>query len=225
MLIFQENLLHTLLCAGLSQLNHYQNYMGRMLDLVFSNDPGRITIVESDILLIKIDMPHDPLEIFLQIFDPHLITPGPSFARFNFSKADFNALNHLGSIDWYRRINLCADCDSAVDIFYEVFRNGFNEYVPKKSVVGVSHPPWYTPKLSKLKNKKNKAHANFQTTKNASVYTAYSLLRKNVIELELQSTSYREYLTKTRASLSNDPSKFWSYVSSKKKTSGYPSVT
>lgn len=57
--VYQEPLLQSLFCADLSQTNPYENYMGRLLDLVFANDSDKITLFESDIPMIKVDDPHN----------------------------------------------------------------------------------------------------------------------------------------------------------------------
>lgn len=90
---FQENLLQSFLCSDLSQMNHYANYMGRWLDLVFPNDPDKITLFESDVPVVKVDTPHNPLEICLHIFTQNTVTSIQPSVRYNFARADFNALN------------------------------------------------------------------------------------------------------------------------------------
>lgn len=223
MTYFQENLLQSLFCADLSQMNHYENYMGRLLDLVFANEPDQISIFEADLPMIKVDLPHNPLEIFLKRFVPLGVSPDPLITRYNFYKADFNALNtHISSIDWCSHLEQSSNCEDAVEIFYREVRRGFMMFVPKKKVGGVTHPPWYTLDLRKLKNKKNKAHSKFKLSKAQADYATYATLRKKYISL--QSSEYNKYLQRTQDNLINDPSKFWSYVSSKKKASGFPST-
>lgn len=217
----QENLLQCLFCADLSQINHYENYMGRLLDLVFSSDPDQITIFEADLPMIKVDLPHNPLEMFVNLFVPLTVSKNREFIRYNFFKADYNALNiHISSIDWCHRLDQYKDCDDAVEAFNKEVRQAFMKFVPKKKVVSSAHPAWYTPKLRNLKNKKNKAHSKFKLSKNLSDYVTYSAIRKDYISM--QSTEYNEYLMRTQENLIHDPSKFWSYVASKKKTSGFP---
>lgn len=204
-------------------MNHYENYMGRLLDLVFTNDPDQITIFESDLPMIKVDMPHNPLEIYVNIFAPMTVTPHQTFFRYNFFKADFNELNvHISSIDWCSRLEQCENCEDAVDFLYQEVRRGFAMFVPKKIANCSTHPSWQTLELRRLKNKKNKAHSKFKSTKNPTDYATYSLLRRNFISM--QSSVYNEYILQTQANLLRDPSKFWSYVASKKKTSGFPSI-
>lgn len=93
---------------------------------------------------------------------------------------------------------------------------------PKKTVDGVVHPPWFTKTLRKLKNQKNQADVKFKKTNIYTDYAAYSLLSKKYAAL--QSSEYNQYLSRTQANLIQDPSKFWSYVASKKKASGYPAT-
>lgn len=92
--------------------------------------------------------------------------------------------------------------------------------VPKKNVDGVLHPPWFTKNLRKLKNQKNQADVKFKKKNSSTDQAAYSLIRNKYGEL--QSYEYNQYLARTQVHLTHDPSKFWSYVASKKKAVGYP---
>lgn len=85
----------------------------------------------------------------------------------------------------------------------------------KNTVDGVVHSPCFTKILRKFKNKKKFKKTNIYTD-----YVAYSILRKQYGFL--QSVEYNLYFARTQANLTKDPSKFRSYVASKKKTSGYP---
>lgn len=73
---FQVNFRQGFFCSDFFRMNHYPNYMGRWLDLVFTNDSDKITVFESDIPMVKVDTPHIPLEIlcnFIHTTPYHLI--------------------------------------------------------------------------------------------------------------------------------------------------------
>lgn len=59
------DLLYSLLDSGLSQVNHVRNFRGRILDLVFCNDPSDIKVSKSDLPMVKIDVHHEPIEMKL----------------------------------------------------------------------------------------------------------------------------------------------------------------
>lgn len=97
---------------------------------------------------------------------------------------DFNKLNmFINSIDGCKQLELSANCDFAIETFYDEIRKGFDLCISKKTVDGVVHPPWFTKTLRKLKNQKNQAHVKFKKINIYTDYAAYSLLRKKYAAL------------------------------------------
>lgn len=45
---------------------------------------------------------------------------------------------------------------TAVDRFYDILNDGFNQFVPKGQLKSNNHPPWYNLSVMKLKNLKRK---------------------------------------------------------------------
>lgn len=90
---------------------------------------------------------------------------------------------------------------------------------PKKLLM-VSIIP-HTRGLRKLKNRKNKADVKFKRSKADADYAAIRFSVK-IIHCYNLLNIMPKYIKKTQVNLSKDPSKFWSYVASKKKTFVYP---
>lgn len=96
---------------------------------------------------------------------------------------------------------------------------GFDLYVPLKRSKMNEHPPWYSKRLTRLKNKMSRANKNYKNGLISKL--AFCAVRKEF--QTLQSESYNSYLAQVQSNFIRDPSQFWTYVNSKKKTDGYPS--
>lgn len=105
-----------------------------------------------------------------------------------------------------------------VDIFYEVLTEGFKAVVPLKRTRLNDHPPWYTKRVTQLKNRHSNAHRRYKKTWKKGDYLKFCSIR-NELESK-QSDAYQSYLSETKNNLIQDPAKFWSYVKSKKKCDG-----
>ena len=58
-------------------------------------------------------------------------------------------------------------------LFLKIIKEGLNNFVPKKYITCNSSPPWYNKELTKMKNKKTKAHKRFREDKS-------NLILKNI---------------------------------------------
>lgn len=136
---------------------------------------------------------------------------------------DFNGLNNqLAFYDWELILNNASCINAAVDNFYDILYACFNVFVPIKTTKSNTHPPWYSKQVLKLKNIKTKLHRKFKTIRLICDYNTYSVARKKLVDLQRQ--SFNSYTRTTELSLRNSPKKFWAYVNTRKKTSGFPSV-
>ena len=130
--------------------------------------------------------------------------------------------DYFSSIDWTNILapDLCVD--ATVGSFYEVLTTGFRQFVPLKRKIVKNDPPWNTKRLKNLKNRMSKAHKVYRSTDDMVDRLTFYAIRDEFEKL--QQLSYKRFMSKTERDLKADPSKFWSYVNSRKKTSGYPSM-
>lgn len=218
-----DNLLSTLLAYDLSQVNSFRNNQGKLLDLVFSNCTNDVILMDCNQPLSKIDVLHVPIEIMLDVCIQEMNATRTLCPMFRMGKADYISLNRFYStIDWETILNVGSSCDEAVDSFYGILHDGFERFVPKSVVTIKNHPVWYNQSASKLKNRKNKAYIRYKKTKTRSDYVIYNELKQQY--RHCLDSAYTEYLRKTQSDLIENPANFWSYVSSKRKTAGFPST-
>lgn len=159
----KAELLNLFLNFGLHQLNSHRNFQGRILDLVFSNEAD-INISLADPLS-RVDVFHDPIEFMIPIESGEIIDDErPIVTSFNFKKANYTELNsYLDSIDWNDKLSSNAgDVDDVIERFYEVLLHGFNLHIPLKRSKMNDHPPWYSKRLTRLKNRMSRVNKNYR---------------------------------------------------------------
>lgn len=93
------DLLYCLLGSGLGQVNGIRNFQGRVLDLVFCNEPCNVVVKKSDFPMTKVDSYHEPLEIEISVTCDAPMLYNPDEHKFNFKKA--NVITSNGHPPWY----------------------------------------------------------------------------------------------------------------------------
>lgn len=213
----ETSMLSALFSFDLCQLNNVVNFQGRLLDLLFSTNRDDVTVIKSVVPLSRVDAYHVPIEVKIDMDAGSIARPSPPAMVFDFKKANFEALSkHILSTDWDIMFKSYTKVGEAVDFFYAVIIQGFNLFVPKKTVRHTSRPVWFNRSLLKLKNLKTKAWYRYKRTNSAEDFSEYCKLRSRFASS--QRSLYDDYLRKTQSDLTSDPTKFWAYVDTKKKT-------
>ena len=222
----KADVIYLLMSGSLHQVNSIVNHYGRILDLVFYTNPNNIKISKSEVPLSVVDLYHFPIEISISADIHENIENNVASTEFNFKKGDFVGLNsYINSIDWSQRLSY-SDVDDKVNSLYEILLKGFEMFIPLKKKIEINDPPWYNKRLRNLKNRVSKANKRYKSETNPDKIRD---LRLKFLSLSkefhsIRDQSYKQYLVNTEEMLISDPSKFWSYVKSRKKTSGYPSM-
>lgn len=203
---------------NLLQINSIRNCNFNLLDLVFCNIENDCKIYKSDYPLVSVDKYHVPVEIIIQI---EAYTPLEDVSSFrDFKKANYSIINtELESHDWQKLLT-CTDVDCDVEMFYNIVMNIINKHIPTKYNHINKRKPWTTPFLTKLKNRRNKAHKKFNLSKNQLDYLQYSNLRKKFNDLN--GFLYNNYLNDMQRKIKENPKEFWTFIKSKSKSSGIP---
>lgn len=198
---------------GLSQINGTSNNNGKMLDLIWTNDPDLLYCLNSDSFLVKSEVHHKSIKIFKS----GCVNNGKN-AKYNFyydfRNANYNDLiDHFNSVDW----NLVLSKDSLEDnlrLFYSCVYEAIDLHVVLKKRIISSHPKWFDSKMINLKNRLNelrkKRHytldddLNFRN--NRTEYNRYSRI------------AYNNYKVKMEELIVNDPMEFFKFVNAVRKT-------
>lgn len=209
----------------LHQICKVTNLNGRVLDLVFMNDPNYCSITKSMTPFVPERLHHygleidfDSKELFCR-FNNHK----QPMMNYNFKRADISGLNvFFENLDWDEIFNhKWSDIDALVDALYSVLFEAFDKYVPKSYNRMNNHPPWFDKNLINLRNRKNKAHRLAKLNGNNLLYfNSFRQLRRDFDNLHR--LAYRSYISNLEDNLTLDPKLFWTFVDAKRKCSGYP---
>lgn len=204
----------------LSQLNSVRNHQGRILDLVLANDIGQAaTLLERAVHpLLDEDRYHPALESMINIRTKENITDAFDANSLNFNKVDYVSLsNLLLATDW-TPITSCNTVDDAV----QLYENTVNELLPRVAPTDgpKPSPPWSTPRLLKLKRRRNADQRRYRQGRTPINRRAYfiasdSYRREN-------DRLYKIYIRRSENNLRRNPKSFWKFVNSKRKDNGLP---
>lgn len=212
----------------LHQINGVRNIFGKLLDLVFVNDPKECSVNRADPVTLPEDQYHPAIEISCNI--PNVIRNKNSVRRekyFCFKRANYNDLNSLlVNTNWLELLTTpkSKPCfiDEMVDRFYNIMFEYMSECIPKFSLRTITGPPWNSKQLAALKNLKNKYFKKYKACGSHLFYRKYTVLRAEYNQLNMQ--MYNNYLNNMKSNLLRDPKSFFTFVNSKRKSSGIPNV-
>ena len=203
---------------GFSQLlTSSTHYLGNILDLCLTSLPHLITNIR--ILEHNEAVKSDHFGITLELKYKCRKLKTPSFSIFNFSKANWEALNYeLSRIPWDRVLGLC-DIHVAWPKFKSILLSLCEKHIPKIKVNSKTSPPWFDSDIHKLCRKKERYRKLYKSTGNEAFNLKYKSCRK-----EVKST----IKAKMRSNFDDDSNpkvvtnKFWSYVKSSSNSSRIP---
>lgn len=211
----------------LFQVNSIANVLGRILDLVFVNEPADFSIVRQTPISNPEDIYHPTLEITCfcsATFHEQKKKISHTDKIFYFNKTNYEELHlRLLQIDWINVLSRCNDdLDLCLQTFYKILYDCFSTSVPKMLPPKSNGPPWNTKHLSSLKNRKNKMFKNYKKYGTSMNYTKYSISRSNYTIAN--QFAYNNYLINIRNNLRNNPKSFYKFINSKRRSSDFPSV-
>lgn len=205
---------------NVTQQNTVLNDNGRMLDLILAN-------VECDIIrdyapLTKEDNYHPAIIINLVINSnkPNNFAYNNTNVRYNFRRANFPLMyDMLFHTDW-SFLQAFTDINDACTGFYATLNNIFDECVPKSKHIKQSYPPWFNTEIKNNIRKKHLAHKKYKKFKTINYLNEFRTLR-SLIKTQIN-IGYKDYIQNIETTIQGDPSKFWSFVHTKKGTSRIP---
>ncbi|XP_017494157.1 PREDICTED: uncharacterized protein LOC108382279 [Rhagoletis zephyria] len=218
---FSESyLVDCFLSLGFIQINSFLNKFFRILDLVFISDNMHFTLHECLDPLSSSCNHHIPLIIGLEFYSFKSLHVSNQINSFCFKRCNFNIVdNEISLLDWdslFTGINISSCFDTFKTKMYEIFC----ENVPRVSKK-CYRVPWYTRKLKRLKNLRNKFLRKFKLT-SAQAYRG-KYLRYSKKFKQLSKILQRNYIRKFESDIKSNPKAFWRYVKSKKSCSNIPS--
>lgn len=204
-----ENFIESFTYMELFQRNGISNIQNRILDLIFSDYSTEFTVMGSEEILSKIDALHPPLVISFQtVLDTEYIEDYPEV--YNFSKANYNDLNHfLYSLDW-SFLHTCSNVDDVVEQFYEKLFIAIELYVPKFAYKVDRYPQWYSEECKRILSLKRKLYRKYRRSGDPSDYAEYSRARKeSKLHIDM---SFAMFAAHTEHLVPSNIKSFWAYL-------------
>lgn len=149
------------------------------------------------------------LEYLPDPFDP---------TELNFNKINFEILaERLGNVDWSETI-CSTSVNAAVQLYSSKITDILEDTVPK--CVRKPSLPWFTPKLLRLKSRRNAALRELRKNKcfvsRRRFHAISNRYRKE------NNRQYQRYIRRSEESLRRNPKHFWNFVNNKRKDNGLP---
>lgn len=186
--------------------NNIPNSVDGFLDLIFTNIIN--TEVESvNTPVLNCDVYHPALTFSLSAYEESIDVRGFDFNYYDFSNADYNAINHfLEVFDWD---TLCThgSVDFMVDELYNIVNSAFELYVPKCRPKRPKFPHWYSDELKKSIFDKKIAYKKYKENLTKTSYNQFSQLRSRC--KEKASECYNDYISSVEDSIIDDNKAFW----------------
>lgn len=206
---------------NLVSYNNVLNSNNTTLDLVISNIAS-VSVCQCDNPILPLDNYHPALIVNLHLSQTnenktkhHLKLCNKSY--YCYKEANFFDLyTKLRCCDWSSLYSV-KNIETAVDEFYRLVYNIFDQCIPKKdSIIKSKYPCWFTKEIIcsiKLKNKAAKKRKFSRYHDNL-----FKELRRS-IKLNI-SVAHKEYLRHVEGCINVDSKQFWNYIKSKR-TSSY----
>lgn len=211
--------IESLFDSGLSQINNLFNSCGKLLDLIFVNQPSDISLQSSHPVTYPEDHYHPTVQ--LKILLPSTVPKSNINSKtFCFNKTDYQKLNALlSSIQW-NDILSSNNFNDMVTCFYNTLNACMSQSIPlifNRTDIG---PPWNNTSLAKSKNKKNKMFKKYKKTGSSVAFCNYLIARSeyNIVN----KNSYKNYLIRMKSQLKSNPKSFYKFVNSKRRSCGFP---
>lgn len=222
----ETSCIDSILSYGFIQINDVPNYIGRFLDLFFTNSINLYTVIEAPVPYIVNDINHKSMEVNLnqsELLLSNSIKNNFISKFYDFKRADFDSLiSFFSSIDWNARFSF-NDLDHDVQLFYNILFSGIDRFVPISVFKNNrNNPPWFNKCLINLGNRKKKLYRKWKRSNNASVKLAFSSVSNEFDSMH--KIAYRNYINKVQNDLILNPKSFWNFVQSRRKTCGFPST-
>lgn len=211
---------------GLYQVNHIKNDQNCFLDLLFTNCTEDFCVDKAVSPLWKNEKFHTAIEYSLFIFLKRSHSKDYDFEYvYDFRKCNYEAIEHrLSNINWQSLLKDDQDINKAVDAFYYLVYNLFDEFVPKtKKRISTSnkYPVWFTQHIKNLKNKKQKCHKMYKKHKTPEYLNKYKYISTE-LDAEI-SSAYENYNIRVESDIKSNPKGFFKFANSKMKSSNFPS--
>ena len=190
------------------QLVNFPTRNNNILDLILTNIPDKIHNLHGYDDIISTD--HKLIGFDLDLKVPK--KPDIKRSVYNFKRADWSSLNNsLQNTSWDQCF-VPNDVDASLSNWCAVFLTVANKHVPKSKTRNIHDHPWIDKELLSLIKRKNMQR--LKANRSGCVHDAQKFKGLRRLTKQLISQKKKEYATKLRDSVTENPKRFWSFVKS-----------
>lgn len=203
------------------QFNNIENINKRLLDLIISNVPCEVT--RDYVPFLQEDDHHPSLTITfkLSLSNKCKVARNRNNKSFNFKKANFPELYKAILFKDWKFLDEIVDVNEAVEQFYLGLYEIIVNHVPPRKEFKHVYPSWYTSEIINNIKTKAKYHKKFKRTSNITFQVEFKRLRK--LTREQIRTAYQNFIALAQDEITQNSSRFWSFIHSKNQSSRIPS--
>lgn len=149
--------------------------MGRLLNLIFSND-NSIKVDKSSSAAVSFVPYHPALDIVFPQFN-EFPTTNVSNNYYNIKKANYSdILKYVEKFNWYKTISLL-DNDSAINVLCDALHYCILHFIPVSRYVEFNFQTRFSKKLKSILPTKRQSHVLFKSSNNTCYYNQFSNLQ------------------------------------------------
>ncbi|XP_055388121.1 uncharacterized protein LOC129616497 [Condylostylus longicornis] len=218
------DLISTFYGNDLQQVFCYPNSRGNWLDLAFSNayDTINVRFATDEENLFRNSIHHNALVLELPYSNHKFSNTYNNEIVYDFMNADYHGINYaLSIIDWETLLEQ-HNLDNIIYDFYSIIFEIIDNHVPKIRRKDKLKEPWLDRNLRHLRNWRNKLYHKIKHSgnDNNSLINDYNQLAN---EFKIKANeAYDNYVQNIGNSIMSNPKKFFDFVNTKRKSSGYP---
>ena len=187
------------------------------LDLLFVNNADVTTSVIAAEQVVK----SDHISLHCKLTFPSVTTKKPPRSlRYNWNKADYGQLLAALSNSQWSRLYDCDDVNLKCDVFYEYVYKAISDTVPVIKINTFKYPIWYNKGVINALQVKNRAHRKWKQSSMSFDHIEYKMKRASFKQIKAR--ALKTYMSRIDEAVFSDPSKLWTYVKQKSRTTRVP---
>lgn len=203
---------------NLHQCNQVRNCNNRTLDLVLTDMPDKVKILESVSPLSYLDIHHPALEIKIRLDNSNRPLRRNRTPVLNFNKSNYEAINDaLGEILWSEVWDGVVGVDEMVDVFYSVIMEAIINNTPYYTPHSENYPIWFSVPLIKCSQEKLKYHKKYKKYGNPRDKVTVDLLSNRYDKM--LKYCYKTFKDSAAKTIRTQPKRIWTFINSHKRNS------
>lgn len=200
------------------QYNDVVNTKGKILDLLISNHPCRVSTTLCPLL--PVDAYHPPFICEMNLNVDMLPMIKRPLQKYNYYKSDYEQIKRkIQDVNWTELLAPLAS-EEALSTFYNKIDDIIKQHTPLTASRISGFPVWFSKSLISTFRKKQKAWVKWKKFNNISDYEKFSQYR--ALFKDMCKKCFSKYIQSVEDSIRTNIKDFWVYISNRKDKPGIP---